>query len=671
MQLYQKLMTSVRSVFNHRLSKCIDLYYNPTQNNEMYEAQVIIMEIISFKVSQYRSISGEITTDGLNGLTIVGKNNSGKTNLLHAIRVFFEGKFNNDIYDYISDIPDGIKSGQTSFAVKFAFSELELNDVSENTSEQDDDDDDVLITNDTEDGPREDESLVTGEQTGVYGVNQSSRGRRVLSLRERYLQLFNMIEDSRLPSPQSDVTVHLTITNKNNFYYSVFKGYKRKSDITSSQYTSKERVFIEKLLSQFNCIYIPSSKSINDIYTSLLEPYIRKEVSTAIAPSIELIHNKLAEISSEITQELERSGVTDCQLFIKPPKDIDSLFGNFSLRMKDSVENTLSSKGTGIQCLSLFSSFKSISKKEYDNGKNTIWMIEEPESFLHPSLSMACSKILESLQNSAYVVTTTHSLAFVSNDVSKIIELYKENGTTKDKKHTKKFDAVTSIRENLGVKFSDFFNISGPALFVEGATDKSYISQILKLTSNFDEYKERWPYLRMAQIDEFGGVSALGGFLKGCYKYLSNQTQVVVIFDGDEAGIRERRSLQGYFGNQGIRFESNRDYVSIRNGYAIEGLFPDLFLVSLMQEHPNWFVGNGLSVDASGIVESFSLQDLKKTNAMTYFLDKCKITPINEWIGRWQIAFDAIESALSMKLADMTRAIVSGSENRIEENVPS
>ncbi len=47
------------------------------------------MEIVSFKVSQYRSISGEISSDNFNGLTIVGQNNSGKTNLLKAMRVFF------------------------------------------------------------------------------------------------------------------------------------------------------------------------------------------------------------------------------------------------------------------------------------------------------------------------------------------------------------------------------------------------------------------------------------------------------------------------------------------------------------------------------------------------------------------------------------------------------
>lgn len=640
--------------------------YSKHQEKNILSFQVIIMQIVSFKVSQYKSISGEITTEGLNGLTIVGKNNSGKTNLLQAIRVFFEGKFNNDVYKYSSDIPDGMRSGQTSFAVRFSFSDDELNDFSDHILEQDDDDDDITPAN-SEDVIDESTDSQLQEQAEINEANVSNRGRRLLSLRDRYLQLFNMIEDSRLPSPQSDVTIHLTITNKNNFYYSVFKGYRRKIDVTSSQYTSKERVFIEKILSQFNCVYIPSSKSINEIYSSLLEPYIRKEVSAAIAPSIELIHDKLSEISSEITQELERSGVSDCQLFIKPPSNIDSLFGNFSLRMKDSVENTLSSKGTGIQCLSLFSSFKSISRKEVDNGKNTIWMIEEPESFLHPSLSMACSKILESLQQNAYVVTTTHSLAFVSNDVSKIIELYKENGVTKDKKHAKKFDAVTSIRENLGVKFSDFFNISGPALFVEGITDKNYISHILKITSNDDDFKDRWPHLRVAQIDEFGGVSALGGFLKGCYKYLSNQTQVVVVFDGDDAGIRERKALQGYFGNQNIRFESNRDYVSIRNGYAIEGLFPDSFLRSLMEEHPSWFVGQGLSVDAAGIVEPFTLQDLKKTNAMNYLIDKCRNTPINEWIARWETAFNAIESALDLKLIEMVQVPDAVLENREEE----
>jgi len=569
------------------------------------------------------------------------------------MRVFFEGKYKSDLYNYDNDIPDSLKSGQTSFAVRFLFEDKELEDVSDHLIDLDDSDEEEetlsegnILENDIT------PSSVDIEITDEEVLNQPQKGRRTLSLRDRYLQLFDMIEDSRLSTPQNEVTVHLTITNKNNFYYSVFKGYKRKQNITSSKYTSKERTFVDKLLKSFNCIYIPSSKSIDDIYNTLLEPYIRTEVSSAIAPSIELIKSKLSEISQEITTEMAKSGIQDCQLYIKPPKEIDSLFGNFSLQMKDTVENTLSSKGTGIQCLSLFSSFKSISKKRLEKGIKTIWMIEEPESFLHPSLGLSCSKIIESLQLEAYVVTTTHALSFVSNDVTKIIELIKENGVTKDKKHLKKFDAVSSIRENLGVKFSDFFNLSGAAIFVEGITDKLYISQILKILP-VDSYGHRWPLLRSAQIEEFGGVSALGGFLRGCYKFLYDQTQIVAIFDGDDAGIKERKALQGFFGNQGIRFEANKDYVSIRSGHSIEGLFPDSFITSLMQDHPSWFVGQGLSVDASGIVEPFNLVDTKKTNAYNYFIDKCKSTSIESWIDRWEIAFDAIEDALLVKEAEI------------------
>nr|WP_281441385.1 hypothetical protein [Klebsiella pneumoniae]WGU84320.1 hypothetical protein QIT97_02740 [Klebsiella pneumoniae] len=133
----------------------------------------------------------------------------------------------------------------------------------DNDDDDDDDDDDSVI-----------DLGVLGEQEELGdsislddgGTKQQetkptqSRGRK-LSLRDRYLQLFNMIDDSRLNSPQNEVTVHLTISNKNNYFYTVFKGYKRKPEVTSSMYTSVERRFIEKILSSFECVYIPSSKA--------------------------------------------------------------------------------------------------------------------------------------------------------------------------------------------------------------------------------------------------------------------------------------------------------------------------------------------------------------------------------------------------------------------------
>ncbi len=66
----------------------------------------------------------------------------------------------------------------------------------------------------------------------------------------------------------------------------------------------------------------------------------------------------------------------------------------------------------------------------------------------------------------------------------------------------------------MGSDFLISFNISSSAVFVEGITDKQYIESILKLTSEHDEFKNRWPFLRSAKVDEFGGVSQLGGILE-------------------------------------------------------------------------------------------------------------------------------------------------------------
>ncbi|EOG6951566.1 AAA family ATPase [Edwardsiella piscicida] len=615
------------------------------------------MEVVSFKVSQYRSISSEISADDFNGLTIVGKNNSGKTNLLKAMRVFFEGKRNPDLYDYQRDKPHNTKRGQTSFAVKFLFSEEELNDVSEDLqAEDEDDEDDVISKNDSTDDLDDLSSVISEEESLDETLSDSHlgsskpglmKGKKKLSLRDRYLQLFSMIDDSRLREPQNEVTVHLTISNQNNYFYTVFKGYRRKTDVTSSMYTSRERSFVEKILSGFECVYIPSSKSVDEIYQNLLLPYVRSEVASAMETSVEIIHNKLAEVSNKITNEMALCGVTDCSLIIKAPPLLDDLFGRFEVSMMDTIENVLSSKGMGLQCLSLFSSFKSISEKKNSEGKKTIWMVEEPESFLHPSLSRACNMIFQSLRKTSYVLVTTHSLSFVSDDTAKIMELYKDTeGYTKDRKHDKRFNAVASIRDNLGVRFADFFNIARHAIFVEGITDKQYIQNILKLTSMDDDYKNKWPTLRDAQIDEFGGVSQLGGFLRGCYEFIKKDSSVIAVFDGDEAGVRERSALQSFFMNKkNISFEGNKDYVSVRSGYPIEGLFPDVFIKKAMEEHPSWFIG-GVSIDADGVVEPFRMQDTKKSNLQTFFLELCRNHPISTWISRWEKVFDSIERAL-------------------------
>ncbi|STK08044.1 Uncharacterised protein [Escherichia coli] len=113
-------------------------------------------------------------------------------------------------------------------------------------------------------------------------------------------------------------------------------------------------------------------------------------------------------------------------------------------------------------------------------------------------------------------------------------------------------------------------------------------------------------------------------------------------------GSKKRTRLQSYFGKKQIRFESNKDYISVRSGFAIEGLFPDDFISDAMETHPSWFIG-GKSVDADDVIEPFKVQDNKKTNLLNFFLERCRVQPICGWISRWEKVFNVIDSALRDK----------------------
>ena len=71
------------------------------------------MKMIGFKVANYRSIYGDFRIDCNGLITIVGPNNSGKTNILKAIKTFFTAKYNENSYSIERDIPNLSTISQT------------------------------------------------------------------------------------------------------------------------------------------------------------------------------------------------------------------------------------------------------------------------------------------------------------------------------------------------------------------------------------------------------------------------------------------------------------------------------------------------------------------------------------------------------------------------------
>jgi predicted ATP-dependent endonuclease of OLD family len=76
------------------------------------------MKLDSIKIRNFRTIRTEQTIDLSKGVTIVGPNSSGKTNILRAIEMLFTGYDNVTCYEYASDFSFG-SVGQTSIVATF------------------------------------------------------------------------------------------------------------------------------------------------------------------------------------------------------------------------------------------------------------------------------------------------------------------------------------------------------------------------------------------------------------------------------------------------------------------------------------------------------------------------------------------------------------------------
>ncbi|MDC7704818.1 ATP-dependent nuclease [Vogesella indigofera] len=333
-----------------------------------------------------------------------------------------------------------------------------------------------------------------------------------------------------------------------------------------------------------------------------------------------------------------------------PGGRLEELMNIFEFRLKDPGDTSLFKKGAGIQSTAILSSFLWVTEREVGNGQNVIWLIEEPEAFLHPKLNAVCRRLLNKLQEASTVVMTTHSLGFVPQDNKKT------RGVVLDGVHSKVVsfrnyrESTDAIRRSIGVRFSDFYNTGLYNILVEGPGDKEYFEWVIRVLP--PNVKRNYPHLLSpdAHYLDFGGVKFIGGFLMATWEYIREEVPAIVVLDGDFAGIKVRQDIQQYFGNKGIAFTENQDFVSVHRLMAIESLFPDDWIKSIREEHSGWF--DEYSVDAAGDIETFKIKEGSKGS----YARKVKLLAQDEvdrgefgWAARWIVVLNVIEASLAAK----------------------
>lgn len=553
------------------------------------------MRLTEIRVRNYRTVGGEQTLRIPSGTTLVGPNNSGKTNLLRSIQLFFTGYDNTLAYDRATDLTFGAGSQKTSLVATFEF-----------------------------DGHERDHDV-----------------------QELLDELHSMVGTER---EGNRFSVNLYFTEVSTPVYRVFGNARVINAGDRPAFSRKQKQLVETLMRTYRVHYVPSAKSIGGLYEDLLQPFLTKTAYEAISPHLDLVRTALSEVSDSLNKELESVGLSDIKAeFNLEPESAATMLNRFDLMLSDPSKTPLSQKGQGIQSTALFASFNWISAQEQAAGHIPLWLIEEPESYLHPELSNSCRQLLENLAASSPVVLTTHALGFVPAQIDSVqgVDL-DESGHTVVSTFTSHSEATKRIRTSLGVQFSDYYNLALSNIFVEGPSDRELIEWATGLLGS---HGHAYPTIATSLIEDFGGVKQLEGFLRAVLVPVRSERALVSVFDSDDAGQRSRQALQQFFGQKNEPFVPNRDFVSVRSGFAIEGLFPDQWVIDIYGDHPNWF--ETFSLDASGTLEPFRVRTGSKSQLQRDLTARAEAAEDTSWASRWIALLETIEASLRTQLQSL------------------
>lgn len=97
-------------------------------------------------------------------------------------------------------------------------------------------------------------------------------------------------------------SLYLSFAKSGKPLYRFFSNEKMKKEF-QTQFSRKQITAVNILLEKFVCHYVPSSKSIGDLYSTLLLPFIKHSVTRVLSDKIDEINSNLSDISKALDSE--------------------------------------------------------------------------------------------------------------------------------------------------------------------------------------------------------------------------------------------------------------------------------------------------------------------------------------------------------------------------------
>lgn len=220
-----------------------------------------------------------------------------------------------------------------------------------------------------------------------------------------------------------------------------------------------------------SCIDIINSKSVSELTCEDLEKLVNYRTKLGSD-----------EITNHISEQFAKNYRNDFKINIKATSNINKSF-SISTKIYDpalEAEVELSNVGAGVRSiyiLSLLQVYQTL------KNNNTIFVVEEPELYLHPQLQKSMAKTISDISKRNQVFFTTHSPLMLRDFQSDDIRNVKLNETDYHTEiETTKLD---DILDEIGYSTQDIINTDF-IVFVEGPSDKEVIELLIKKYYDID-----------------------------------------------------------------------------------------------------------------------------------------------------------------------------------------
>lgn len=499
------------------------------------------MKITKIEAKNFRTLENFNLSISPNYCAISGRNNAGKSAIVSIIEYFFGGNDDYRYFAFANDINFSKDATKWSQSDEMAVSVEVSIDITSDSEIY------FVISKLSEINPEESFINVkleltckkTGQSTVVCYVNEKNVGHQVSS------EILKKFKSS------NSLTVHNSTMPSPRMYYG------------------------------------------GESYTEVLETNFSEEDRSKIAEAQVRLQNSVKRAAKQHKEELDK---LLGKLSDKYQVELSSIAGGrsskFPLEVKltdKRVDVPLKDWGAGTQnrtriLLSVLESIRSRKSASAENRTTPIFIVEEPESFLHPSAQAEFGQVLNGLAKELQIqiIATTHSPYMLNQsepEANYLLERRISRGIPKEAtvKDTSGEEWMLPFAENLGIvpkEFSSWKELFGTqsskVILVEGDIDKQYFEQFR------DKYQSIYNIPSDVEIVSYGGKDALKN--TPILQFMINKFgKVYVTFDLD-AEKEVRPSLERI----GLKADSDFCSIGIKadGSECIEGLLP----VELKQE---------------------------------------------------------------------------------------